>query len=147
MPPLRKSTEWGVSLAEALVAVAILGFVGVVMVADLWSLVQYNNLARINLNSESRARYELEYVKSVSENWTNIPTPTAQGWYYVIPTGPYPLWNTQHSSLPSGYSGYVVTVRGTFVYGTDASIQQVTATVTYNNNQEAQIAEYITKKK
>ena len=64
--------ERGVSLAEALVAVAILGFVGVTLVAGIYTTIQGNTIARINMTAESLARYELEYVRSVGDNWTNI---------------------------------------------------------------------------
>ncbi|MGA2158356.1 MAG: type II secretion system protein [Dehalococcoidia bacterium] len=143
MRRLSAGGERGVSLTEALVALAILGFVGVTLVAGIYTTIQGNTIARINMSAESLARYELEYVKSVSDNWTNITKATAP-WHYTLPGGPYPAWDSSHNSLPSGYTGYTITVNGNVLGGSyDTNIQQVTATVTYSSKQEAQIAEYI----
>ncbi|MGA2368077.1 MAG: hypothetical protein ABSF74_05870 [Dehalococcoidia bacterium] len=143
MWPLGAGGERGVSLAEALVAVAILGFVGVTLVAGIYTTIQGNNIARTNITAESLARYELEYVKSVSDNWTNISKATVP-WSYTLPGGPYPAWDSSHNNLPSGYTSYTITVQGILApCCSDSKIQQVTATVTYNSKQEAQIAEYI----
>jgi hypothetical protein len=140
---------------EALVAVAILGFVGVTLVAGIYTTIQGNNIARTNITEESLARYELEYVRSVGENWTNISKATTP-WSYTLPGGPYPAWDSSHNSLPSGYTGYSVTVQGALLtaspYNSDSKIQKVTATVTYtivtykmgNQVKSMQIAEYIT---
>jgi type II secretory pathway pseudopilin PulG len=143
--------ERGVSLVEALVAVAILGFVGVTLVAGIYTTIQGNAIARVNMTAEGLARYELEYVRSVGDNWTNIlkaGTPAGTPpWSYTIPGGPYPAWDSSHNSLPPGYTGYTVTVQGASLgsspYNSDSKIQQVTVTVKYNNKQEAGMAEYI----
>ncbi len=145
--------ERGVSLAEALVAVAILGFVGVTLVAGIYTTIQGNNIARTNMTAEGLARYELEYVRSVGDNWTNIlkaGTPAGKPpWSYTIPGGSpgYPAWDSSHNSLPPGYTGYTVTVQGASLgaspYNSDPKIQQVTVTVKYNNKQEAGMTEYI----
>jgi hypothetical protein len=146
MRRLSASGEWGVSLTEALVAVAILGFAGVTLVAGIYTTIQGNTIARINMKAESLARYELEYVKSVSYNWDNVTKATVP-WSYTLPGGPYPAWDSSHNSIPSGYTGYSVTVSGSALGGSyDTNIEQVTATVTYSSKQEAKIAEYITKR-
>ncbi len=148
MPPLSGGCERGVSLAEALVAAAILAFIGVVMVYGIYMIVQTDNVTRTNMLAEGLARYELEYVKSVSDNYSNIPV-TNLPWSYTIPGGPYPKWDTSHNTLSSGYTGYTVTVSGALLtaspYLSDTGIQQVTATVTYGGKQKAKIAEYIAK--
>jgi type II secretory pathway pseudopilin PulG len=149
MWPSGAGGERGVSLAEALVAVAILGFVGVTLVAGIYTTIQGNNMVRTNMLAEGLARYELEYVKSVSDNWTNFTTSNSPPWSYTIPGGPYPKWDSSHNALPTGYTGYTVTVQGALLtalpYNSDTGIEQVTATVTYNGTQQAQIAEYVEK--
>ena len=142
-----KSAEHGVSLAEALVAVSILAAVGVVIAAGLYTTVLGNTMAQTNVSAQGLARYELEYVKSVSDNWTYITNNNTPPWSYTLPGG-HPVWDSNHNNLPSGYTGYSVTVQGALLsaapYSNDAKIQQVTATVTYNGKQAAQISEYIT---
>lgn len=142
---LNEGQERGVSLAEALVAVAILGFVGVLVVQGIYYTVMGDNITRVNIMAESLARYELEYVKSVSDNWTNITYTNPTPWSYTLPGG-HPKWDNNHSSLPTGYAGYgyAVTVSGTALGGYDSNIQQVTAAVTYNGKSKTQITEYIT---
>ena len=145
MRPSDIGGERGVSLTECLVAVFILGFVGVTLVAGIYTTIQGDNITRTNMTAESLARYELEYVKAVSDNWTNITKATTP-WSYTLP-GSYPAWDSTHNSLPSGYTGYTVTVQGVLLsaspYSNDTNIEQVTATAKYNGKQKAQIAEYI----
>ena len=148
MWPSGAGGERGVSLVEALVAVAILGFVGVTLVAGIYTTIQGNTIARVNMTAEGLARYELEYVRSVGDNWTNIAKATTP-WSYTIPGGSpgYPAWDSSHNSLPPGsaYTGYTVIVQGASIsaYNNDSKIEQVTVTVNYNNKQEAGMTEYI----
>ena len=123
-----KSGQRGASLMECLVALFILICIGVTLVATVYSFTKGNGTARNQITAESLARIELEYVQSQPYNATN--------WTYTLPGGPYPAWWTSsHTNLPSGYTGYSITVSANSnLPGYNSALQKVTVYVTYNGN-------------
>jgi len=134
--------EWGVSLTETLIAVAILAIISAALAGGLFVSIKGDQVARTRISAEGLARYELEYVKA-SNDWNRAT------WSYTLPGGPYPYWDAGHTTLPSAYSGYTVTVSGTSPlggdYGTSTSMQKVTAVVSYSGSQVISIDMYRTQ--
>ncbi len=126
----------GVSLAETVVAVAILAIITAALVGGLYVSIKGNEVARTHISAEGLARYELEYVKAANY-WT------ATTWSYTLPGSP-PSWDTSHNSLPSSYDGYSVTVSASPASGYAGStvMQKVTATVSYDGSQVVSIDTY-----
>jgi Tfp pilus assembly protein PilV len=129
-------SEIGVSLMEVLVAMFILSVVGFAAISGVGTSVKGNDMARIRISAESLARAEIEYVSSQSYKDTD--------WYYTLPEGPYPTWwSASHTGLPSGYTGYSVTVSASNnIVGAKSSIQTITAVVTYSGSQVLSIVTY-----
>ena len=134
---LRRS-ERGVSLAETLVALFIVSVIAVAVTAGVGTSIKSNDIARMRISAESLARSELEYVSSQSYQATT--------WTYTLPEGPYPTWwVTIHDSLPTGYTGYSVTVSASdnvASAGDKSRKQKVTVVVTYNGSQVLNMATY-----
>ncbi len=134
---------------EALISVSILGFVGVILVAGVFTAVKGNSIGREQISAESLARYELEYVRSViSENWSHVPATAT--WQYTLPGTP-PAWDATHTSLPPGYTGYTLVLSGGKMdaapYSLDANIEQITARVLHGGRAVLQMQTYITRLK
>jgi len=129
-------SERGVSLAEVLVALVILAFVGVAVIAGVFTSIKSNETARTRISAESLARSEIEFVYSqpyVATNWT-----------YILPDNPsYPAgWDATHS-MPEGYAGYLITVSASENNsGTKSSKQKITAAVSYNGSPVLTIVTY-----
>ncbi len=135
-------TQKGTSLMEVLIALFIFSIIGAVIVAGVFVAVKGNDVSRTHIMAESLARYELEYLKDVSsENWTVAP------WTYSLPGPPAPPWDATHVALPSGYSGYSITMTAqpltSAPYLSNSRTQKVTASVRYNNKTILGIDEYL----
>ena len=78
------SGQKGVSLAETLIAVAILAIIAAALVGGLFVSIQGDQVARTRISAEALARYELEYVKA--SNYWDMTT-----WSYTLPGSP-PSW-------------------------------------------------------
>lgn len=128
--------QCGISLAETLVAMAVLSLVAAVMLSGVYAIVKSNEVAREAISAESLARSELEYVQAKGYN--------AAPWSYTLPGTP-PTWDASHTSLPSGYSNYTVTVSAISLGYSPDTIQKVTATVSYGGNQVMNISTYDTQ--
>jgi len=147
-------SEGGVSLIEVLVALAIMSFVAVGIIAGIFTSVKSNELSRKIISAESLARAELDYVKSIknTEAWYldswNLPL-----WSYTVAKSPLPStpprWDSTHTGLPDGYDGYSVTCSANSLPTThiayDANIQIIRVTVYLNNAQVFQIETNRTK--
>lgn len=116
---------------------AVLAMVAAVMLSGVYATVKSNEVAREAISAESLARSELEYVKATGYHST-IP------WSYTLPGTP-PYWDSSHTSLPSGYSNYTVTVSAISLGYSPDTIQKVTATVSYGGNQVMNISTYDTQ--
>ena len=116
-----KGNETGVTLVEALVALAVLGLIAVAFLSGLTTAAQATFIADERATAESLVRSEMEYVKS--QDYVIAP------WLYELPTTP-PTWDPSHT-LPAGYNGYTVNVTAELLDGheTDDGIQKITVTV------------------
>jgi len=133
-----RRSEQGVTLAEVLVALLILGFVGVAVIAGVFTTVKNNETARTRITAESLARSELEYVNSQAYTTLYPGTPTPLSWNYTLPGGS-PRWDPLHTGLPWDYTGYVITVSSV---EKDTEIQTITALVRYNGGDVLKIDTY-----
>jgi Tfp pilus assembly protein PilV len=128
--------ERGVTLIETLVGIVVLATVGATMVASVFTVLKSDESVRQHIAAESLARYELEYVKAMT--YLNAP------WTYELPGTP-PSWDINHDSLPSGYSGFIVSVHASSLSGYDNDIQMISAVVSYKGSQVLQVDTYRTK--
>jgi type II secretory pathway pseudopilin PulG len=110
------------TLIEILVALGILAAVAVVFLLGMTTSSKAVMVSQKSVASESLAKSEVEYVKSVA--YLNAP------WTYELPSNP-PSWAPTHS-LPDGYAGYSVQVDAALVPGhtTDDGLQRITVAVT-----------------
>jgi type II secretory pathway pseudopilin PulG len=123
-----RRSERGVTLAEVLIALFILGFVGVAVIAGVFTTVKSNETARTRITAESLARSELEYVNSQAYTTLYPGTPTSSSWDYTLPRDPPdpPRWDSLHNGLPWDYAGYEITVSSA---EKATGIQKITAVV------------------
>jgi len=128
--------ERGVTLIETLVAIVVLATVGATMVAGVFTVIKSDESVRTRIAAESLARYELEYIKTMT--YLNAP------WTYILPGTP-PSWDLAHSNLPPGYADYTVTVSASTIAGYDEDIQKVSAVVRYKGSQLLEVDTYLTK--
>ena len=138
-------SERGVSLIEMLIALFILAVVGAAVIAGILVALKSNEMSRTRILSEGLARYELEYVKDVcAENWTVAP------WSYTVPGPPAPPWDAAHTSVPSIYNGYSVTVTSALLsgapYNSDNLTQKISAAVSHQGTPVLDIDTYIVPK-
>jgi prepilin-type N-terminal cleavage/methylation domain-containing protein len=139
-----RRTDCGVTLLEVLVAIAVLAVVGAVIVGGVFVALKGNDISRTRITAEGLSRTELEYVKAVqSDNWTAAP------WYYELSETPVaPPWNSGHTTLPTGYSGYSITVCATQLpvdpYSNN-DIQRIVAMVRYKGGEVLSIDTYLTR--
>ncbi len=151
-------SERGVSLIEVLVALAIMSFVAVAIIAGIFMSVKSNEVSRKFISADSLARAELDYVKATENNtaWYAISwDPTKVPWSYTLTSTPAsspptPWLDTNHKSLPAGYDGYSVTCSAISLPATtdttyNAEIQRITVTVYLNGEPVFQIGTNRTK--
>jgi prepilin-type N-terminal cleavage/methylation domain-containing protein len=105
--------EKGLSLIEVIIALALLGIVGLAFLGALSTASKAVMVTDERATAESLARTEMEYVKSQAYGDVDyIP------WSYEIPSGTSPTgqlpewWDPAHT-LPPGYDNYSVTVSAT----------------------------------
>jgi len=122
---LLRGNSRGVTLIEALVAMAIVGIIAVAFLGGLATASRSAARADIRTNAESLARSELEYVKEL--HYELLPTDFP--WAYYLPDNA-PEWD-QGRALPDVYEGYSVRVTGDLVYWDDFDIQEITVEVLY----------------
>ena len=120
-----RRSERGVTLAEVLIALFILGFVGVAVIAGVFTAVKGNDTARTRITAESLARSELEYVNSQAYDTLYPGMSTPMPWEYTLPDDP-PRWDALHNGLPWDYTGYEITVSSS---EKATGIQRITAVV------------------
>ena len=126
--------EKGLSLLEVIIALALLGLVGLAFLGALSTASKAVIVTDERATAESLARTELEYVKSQKYSAEDfIP------WSYDLPYGAPPTeppewWDADHT-LPPGYDDYSVTVSAVSLdpYGDgtddDDGLLQITVTV------------------
>ena len=125
--------ESGFSLIEILVALGILAAVAVVFLLGITTSSKAVMVSQEAVATESLAKSELEYVKSVL--YTELPFDPVSDplWEYQVP-GNTP-WDTVRD-LPDGYAGYSVEVSGYSVGSVGVyppgEIQKITVTVTHD---------------
>ena len=123
----------GFTLIEVLVAIAILGIIGVGFLLAMAGAYKGNILADERATADSLARLEMEYVKT---------SPYIQApWSYTIPGSP-PSWDASRISLPSESSNYSIDVQATLLHPTDDGIQVITITVNHQGNPVLTLSNY-----
>lgn len=138
-----KRGQRGLSLIEVLIALFILSIVGVTILAGAYVNVKSTETSRENIRAEGLAKYELEYVKSISnDNWNGIVDQVNP---YTVPSAQGPLWDPAHdgSDLPTIYSGYSVTITISALPGYDVNMRKVNASVYYQGSRQANIDTYL----
>ena len=128
--------EKGFTLIEVLIAVAILGIIGVAFLSGLATASKAVFIADERATAESLARSQMEYVKN--QDYSTAP------WAYELPLhtainpppDPPSWWATNTPAIPSGYAGYTVNVSATLLHATDDGIQKITMTVDHYDRLE-----------
>jgi prepilin-type N-terminal cleavage/methylation domain-containing protein len=124
--------EKGFTLVEVIIALAILGVIGIAFLGALATASKAVIVADERATAESLSRSEMEYVKSQdysSAEWSyELPSGTS-------PTGQFPDWwdfDDPHT-LPDGYTGFIVTVNASTLasHTIDDGIQKITVTIEY----------------
>jgi prepilin-type N-terminal cleavage/methylation domain-containing protein len=126
-------SEKGFSLAEVMVAVALLGVVSVSFLSAIGTAYRAVFIADEQASAENLARSEMEYVKS--QEYSVAP------WSYEIqvgesPSGEFPGWWEEHpSTLPAGYESYVVSVTAEALHDNDDGVQKIVVVVEREDDQ------------
>jgi prepilin-type N-terminal cleavage/methylation domain-containing protein len=127
--------EKGFSLAEVMIAIALLGIVSVAFLSAMSTASRAVFIADEQASAESLARSEMEYVKS--QNYSTAP------WSYELPsgtspTGQFPTWWDEGDppTFPPGYDGYIVTVSVEPLHATDDGLQKITVVVSHMEKPE-----------
>lgn len=102
--------EKGISLIEVIIAIALLGIIGLAFLGGLSTASNAIFITDERATAESLARTEMEYIKRQSYcPEDQIP------WAYELPSGTSPIgqlpdewWDTGHG-LPPGYDNYSLT--------------------------------------
>lgn len=130
-----KNKERGFTLIEAIIALGLLGIIGIAFMTALATSSTAIIVSDKHATAESLARSEMEYVKS--QDYYSKP------WSYQLPSGTSPTgqlpedwWDGSHT-LPAGYDNYTVTVEAVWLDpledgdGNDDGLQLITVTVTF----------------
>jgi prepilin-type N-terminal cleavage/methylation domain-containing protein len=127
-------SERGFSLVEVVIAIALLGIVGVAFLGGLSTASKAIFTADERATAESLARTEMEYVRN--QDYSIAP------WDYELPSGTssgvFPSWwNTANHTLPAGYAGYTVNVSTTLLpsHSTDDGIQKIAVDIKHLNKE------------
>lgn len=125
----------GFTLVEVVIAIALLGVIGVAFLGGLSGASKAIFVADERATAESLARSEMEYVKSQDYEDSIAP------WSYELPTTP-PSWDASHA-LPEGCDGYTVNVTAELLpsHSIDDGIQKITVTIKHCNNPDVIILE------
>jgi prepilin-type N-terminal cleavage/methylation domain-containing protein len=118
--------ERGFTLVEVIIAIALLGIVGVAFLGGLSTASKAIFLADERATAESLARTEMEYV--MNQDYSAAP------WDYELPSGTssgvFPSWwATANHTLPTGYDGYTLEVNAVPLRDTDDGEQKITVVV------------------
>jgi prepilin-type N-terminal cleavage/methylation domain-containing protein len=126
--------ERGFTLVEILVAILLLGIIGVAFFGGLSTASRVIILGDERATSESLARTEMEYVRN--QDYYIAP------WFYEIPpsTNPVP-WDPTHT-VPTGYDGYNVTVTAESLNDPDNGIQKITIIVEHPDKEVITLVSY-----
>ena len=129
--------EKGISLIEVIIAIALLGIIGLAFLGALSTASNAIFITDERATAESLARTEMEYIKRQSYcDDDYIP------WAYELPSGTSPIgqfpdwWDSDHT-LPDGYDNYSVTVSATSLdpdedgTGDDDGLRLITITVNH----------------
>jgi prepilin-type N-terminal cleavage/methylation domain-containing protein len=141
---LLRGSSRGVTLIEALVAMAIVGIIAVAFLGGLATASRSAALADIRTNAESLARTHLEYAKS--QPYSPATEESSDWWDYEItvssslsPSDNPPDWWILSPAPPlSGhYAGYTVLVEAAPLE--EDGIQIITVTVSHDSREQAVI--------
>ncbi len=86
----------GFSLIEVIVALALLGIIGVAFFGGLATASKAIFIADERATAESLARSQMEYVKS--QSYETVP------WDYELPSDPPLWWDNDPPTVPDGYT-------------------------------------------
>jgi prepilin-type N-terminal cleavage/methylation domain-containing protein len=125
--------EKGISLIEVIIALALLGIIGLAFLGALSTASKAIFVADERATAESLARTEMEYVKS--QDYSIAP------WSYDLPSGAPPSdppdwWDPAHA-LPDGYDNYSATASAVSLdpdndgTGDDDGLMLITVTVNH----------------
>ncbi len=118
--------EKGWTLVEVIIALGILGMIGIAFFSSLSGASKALFVADERATAESLARSEMEYVKS-SDNYTIAP------WSYNVSTNPTTTpWGSSHA-LSTDYNDYTANVIAEPLSAPDDGIQKITVTVKHND--------------
>ena len=107
-----KGNETGVTLVEALVALAVLGLIAVAFLSGLTTAAQATLIADERATAESLARSQMEYVKNLDYDSSYTP-----------------------DEIPAEYDGYSATIDAEDLPDTDGDIQKIRVTVYHGTKQ------------
>ncbi len=120
--------EKGFSLIEVMIAIALLGIIGVAFLGALATASNAIFIADERATAESLARSQMEYVKN--QDYSIAP------WEYELPLpADWPedslpsWWEDNPSTLPESCDGYTVNVTAKPLPGEDDYIQKITVTI------------------
>jgi prepilin-type N-terminal cleavage/methylation domain-containing protein len=138
-------SQLGMTLIEVLVALGILAAVAVVFLVGMSTSSKAVMVSQESVATDSLAKSELEYVKSVP--YTELPSDPLFDplWEYQLPDNP-PTWDLGRT-LPAGYSGYSVEVSGYSVgvaYPPE-EIQKIKVIVKHNGDEVLTLVGYKVK--
>ena len=128
--------EKGFTLIEVIIAMALLGIVGVALLSGMLTSYLSVSLADELATAESLARTEMEYVRN--QAYSVCVEEQHYKWDYELPSGTtvngYPSWwsNANHV-LPAGYEAYTVSVVVEALHPTDDGIQKMTVIVKHRD--------------
>ena len=125
-----KHSSKGFSLIEVVIAICLLGIIGVGLLSGLATASLALFTADERATAESLARSQMEYIKNCK--YEDLPTPS---WSYELPSNP-PSWDMSHA-LPDGYDEYSLKVEGSIFDADgdgsdDVDIQKITVTVKHH---------------
>ncbi len=115
--------QLGFTLIETLLAMFILGFLGVTLLTGLWSLSRVNIVGKEQTTAESLARSEMEFIKTQP--------------YQSAPVAAYGT----PSSLPIP-AGWTMSTSVASVHTSDDGIQAVTVYVSHNGRGILSVTDY-----
>ena len=119
-----KKNEKGFSLIEVVIALLLLGIIGVALLSGLATASIALVIADERATAESLARSQMEYVKSID---------------YVNEATSYPAASIPQEHIDTGYSA---TITALPLHNPDDGIQKITVTISHNGKEIITLEDY-----